>query len=272
MKPDATSLGIDSQSAVHSVFATSSKHPRKRKVRRLENTTQNSSSAKSLHYEIWGPTQWRDWETTAMCSKQCLELCQTHFQAHRERQSYILLAPGRLGTPGCVNKKSRMKWWIPELVCIWSVRETLTLLSWRPWRHREVRRRWWLPTERCKRGKKPLYMSKNWTYSWRLCFSKELPQFFLSGSSATIMGIFTTGPARSKNTFHPKGQEVWLQFFKLCAIRSPCFICEFFCNAHTYFFIIFNTRFCIWHKQIHRKCSTRKRWKYELGAMEKPAA
>ena len=45
-------------------------------------------------------------------------------------------------TPGCVNKTSRRKEslrWIPELVCIWSVSETLTLLSWRPWGHRGVR-------------------------------------------------------------------------------------------------------------------------------------
>ena len=33
------------------------------------------------------------------------------------------------------EQKSQRKesvWWIPELVCIWSVRETLTLVSWRP--------------------------------------------------------------------------------------------------------------------------------------------
>ena len=32
-------------------------------------------------------------------------------------------------------------WWIPELVCIWSARETSTLLSWRPCGNRGVRRR-----------------------------------------------------------------------------------------------------------------------------------
>ena len=35
-------------------------------------------------------------------------------------------------------------------------------------------------------------MSKNWTYSWRLCFLKKQPQFFHSESSAKIM-CFTTG-------------------------------------------------------------------------------
>ena len=82
------------------------------------------------------------------------------------------------------QQKSRRKeslQWILERVHIWSASETLTLLSWRPWGHRGVRRRWWRPTARCKQEKKPRYMSKNWTYSWQLCFLKKLPQFFLQG-------------------------------------------------------------------------------------------
>ena len=66
-------------------------------------------------------------------------------------------------------------WWIPELVCIWSARETLTLPSWRPWGSRKVLRRWWRPTARCKQEKKPRYMSKNWTYSWRVMLLAETP-------------------------------------------------------------------------------------------------
>ena len=37
------------------------------------------------------------------------------------------------------------------------------------------------------------------------------------------------------------------------------FINEFLYNTHTYFFIIFITRFCIWRQQIHRKSRTRKK-------------
>ena len=48
-----------------------------------------------------------------------------HIQAQRERLNYILLARGRMGTLGCVNKRA----WIQELTVTWSVRETLTLLS-----------------------------------------------------------------------------------------------------------------------------------------------
>ena len=103
----------------------------------------------------------------------------------------------------------------------------MTLLSWRPRGHRGVRRRWWRPTARCKQEKKQQCTSKNWTYSWRLCFLKKLPQLFLSGSSVRIMGIPTTGPA-VKNHVSPKGKRInWLQYIKLCAIRSTWFISSF---------------------------------------------
>ena len=87
-------------------------------------------------------------------------------------------------------------------------KKTLTLPSWRPWGHRGVLRRWWRPTARCKQEKKPRYMSKNWTYSWRLCFLKKLPQFFLSGSSARIMGIPTTGPAVKNHISQKRAREL----------------------------------------------------------------
>ena len=46
------------------------------------------------------------------------------------------------------------------------------------------------PTVRCKQEKKPRCMSKNWTYSWRLCFLKKHPPFFHSESSAKIMCFY----------------------------------------------------------------------------------
>ena len=45
---------------------------------------------------------------------------------------------------------------------------------------------------------------------------------------------WTTG----QNLTKKKRQENSLQYFKLCAIRSPWIICEFLYDAHTYFFII----------------------------------
>ena len=49
-KPDAKSLGIDSKSTVHQVYATSSKYPGKQRTIAWKNTSQTSSSAKSLRY------------------------------------------------------------------------------------------------------------------------------------------------------------------------------------------------------------------------------
>ena len=43
--------------------------------------------------------------------------------------------PRKNGYSRLRQQRSRRKeslWWIPERVCIWSVRKTLTLLSWRP--------------------------------------------------------------------------------------------------------------------------------------------
>ena len=41
-----------------------------------------------------------------MRPKQGMEPCQKRMQAQRKRQSYILLARGRMGTPGCVKKRA----------------------------------------------------------------------------------------------------------------------------------------------------------------------
>ena len=51
-KPDAESLGTDSKNTIHSVYATSQKYPGKERTIVWKNTSQKSSSAKSLRYEI----------------------------------------------------------------------------------------------------------------------------------------------------------------------------------------------------------------------------
>ena len=203
-KPDAKSLGIDPKSAVRSVYASSSKNPGKELTIAWKNTSQNSSSAKSPRNEIWGPVPWRDWKTIAICPKQGTEPCQKHVQAQRERQSYIPLARGRLGTPGCVNNRAGGK-----RVCGGS------------WGHGRVRRR---PTARCKPEKKPRYMSKNWTYPWLLCFLKKLPQFFLSESSARIKGKRTTGPAVQNHISSTKARELIAKNQTVCQSQSLVYL------------------------------------------------
>ena len=51
-KPDKKSLGTNSKKTIHSVYATSSMFPRKIRTIAWKHTSQNSSSAKSLRYEI----------------------------------------------------------------------------------------------------------------------------------------------------------------------------------------------------------------------------
>ena len=85
---------------------TSSKYPGKERTIAWINTSQTSTSAQSLRYEIWGEVPWRDWKTRAMCPKQSLESFQKYLHAQRKGQCYILFACGRMGAPGCVNKRA----------------------------------------------------------------------------------------------------------------------------------------------------------------------
>ena len=55
VKPDAKSLGTNSSSTVHSVYATSSKYPGKERTIAWTSISQTASSVKSLRYEIWEP-------------------------------------------------------------------------------------------------------------------------------------------------------------------------------------------------------------------------
>ena len=61
-------------------------------------------------------------------------------------------------------------------------------------------------------------MSKNWTYSSKLCFLKKLSQCFLSGSSVRIMGIHTTGPAVRNHISSEMARDSIAIFFELCTI------------------------------------------------------
>ena len=77
--------------------------------------------------------------------------------------------PRKNGYSRLRQQKSQRKeslWWIFGGSSMWSASETLTMLSWRPWGHRGVLRRW-RPKARCEQIKKRRYTSNNGTYSWR---------------------------------------------------------------------------------------------------------
>ena len=62
-------------------------------------------------------------------------LAQNMYKFKEKRQGCILFSRGGTGTPRLRQQESRRKeslWLIPVRVCIWSVRKTVTLLSWRP--------------------------------------------------------------------------------------------------------------------------------------------
>ena len=119
--------------------------------------------------------------------------------------------PRKNGYSWLRQQKSRRKeslWWILEPACIRSASETVTLLSWRLWGHRGVRRRWWRPTARCIQEKKQRFSSKNWIYSGRLCFLKIHRQFFHSDNSARIMRKPITGPAVKNHISSEMAREI----------------------------------------------------------------
>ena len=136
-----------------------------------------------------------------MRPKQGMEYLQKQKQAQRKRQSYILAVRGTVGTPDYVIKTSRRKESlrsIPELIYIRSVSETLTLLSWRAWGHRGVRRRRWRPTARCKQEKKynirqRIGLIRNGYASFKISRSSFSPE--------TLWGswIRNTGPPNQKS-------------------------------------------------------------------------
>ena len=139
-----------------------------------------------------------------------------NISSSKKKTRLISSFPQRNGDSWLRQQKSWRKeslQFIQEPVCIWSVRKNLALLSWRPWGYGEVPRQW-RPTARCKPDTKPRYLSKNWTYSWHLCFLKKHPQSSHSGSSARIIGILTTGPA-VKNHISPKMARELIAIFQI---------------------------------------------------------
>ena len=97
-------------------------------------------------------------------------------------------------------------------------------------------------------------------------------QFSNSENSAKIAGISSIGPVVRNHISSSVVRELIAKKNKLCTICGPWFIGEFLKNTFTYFFIIFITGYYIWHQTIRRKSSTRKKWKYEWRASEKPTA
>ena len=79
------SFGTNSTSTIHEGCTASSKHPRKYRSIVWENTTQNSSSAKSLRHEVWGQISRRDRKTRAMRPQRRVETCQEYLISSKRK-------------------------------------------------------------------------------------------------------------------------------------------------------------------------------------------
>ena len=77
-------------------------------------------------------------------------------------------------------------------VCKWWVKKTLTLLSWSPLRHQEVR---WRPTAKCKQEKKRQYVKHLDLFLKVMLLEEKLTQFFPWWNSAKNMGTRIIGKA-----------------------------------------------------------------------------
>ena len=97
------------------------------------NTSQGSSSAQSLPYEIWGLISGGDWKTRAMRLRRRVETCQKHQKSSKKRaklHSFHLPMSGVCHPQ--YNRRKESLWWTPEQVCIWSAGKTSTLQNWIP--------------------------------------------------------------------------------------------------------------------------------------------
>ena len=67
------------------------------------------------------------------------------------------------------------------------------MLKWKPWRHQEVWRRLLQPVVKCRRMKRPQFMSENWEDSWQWKSSRIRQQFYRLESFAMNTGIPMSG-------------------------------------------------------------------------------
>ena len=113
--------------------------------------------------------------------------------------------------------------------------------------------------------------TNNLTYSSKLCFLKKLPQFFPWGNFVRNMGIQTTGSAVREPHLIKNGKRIDCNISNYVPFVVPGLSASSSLNyTFTCFSFLFITGFRIWCQQIHRKSSTRKKWKYEWRASGRP--
>ena len=200
-----------------------------------------------------------------MCPKQGLEPCQKTFQAQRKDQvkfhspaeEWVLPVASQeleerefvVDSGGSMHMVSKRDLNSAELETMRTSRSPTTVMT----ANGEVR-----PI--VKRRK----MSNNWTYSWQLCFLKRH-----LGKLCEDRGFSYHWTSSQEPHLTKKARDLIAIYQTICHSLSLVYLRV---SLQNYFIIIFITGFCIWRQQIHRKSSTRKKWKYEWGASGRPAA
>ena len=276
-KPNAESLGTNSKNTVHSVYASSSKYPGKERTIAWKNTSQTSASAKSIRYEIWGPVPRRETESKQRCARsKAWNLAKYMYKRKdKKRPSYILFAYQGVDFAGCIHHKTGGK-----RVCCRFRSQSMHMVSKEEDLNSaelETMRISKSPTtvttahgEVQTREEATVYVEEFDLFVTGMLFEETSAVLSLAKLCEDLGYIFhwTSG---QKPHLTKMAREL-IAIYKLCAIRSTWFFDEFLYNTHTYFFDIFITGFCIWREQIHRKPSTRKKWKYEWGVTGKLGA
>ena len=125
--------------------------------------------------------------------------------------------------------------------CLWSA----TLPSWTPWETSRSPTTVMTAGEVQTREEATVYV-KELDLFVTVMLLEETPALFSLGKLCEDHGYTYHWTSGRKPHLTKKGKRIWLQYIKLCAIRSPWFIYEVLYIIHTCFSIIFITGLCIW--------------------------
>ena len=199
--------------------------------------------------KFWGQVPWRDRTTAALCPKQGLETKTRLHSTFPWRNGYSRLRQQKSRRQESLQLIPEKDFYSAELETMRISKHPTTVMT----ANDEVQ----------TREDATVYV-KQVDLFVKVMLLEETPAVLSLGKLCEDQWVYPPLDQRSKTTSHQTWQENWLQFIKLCAFRNPWFFYEFLCNAHTFFIIIFMTGFRIWRQQIHRKSSTRKKWKVRV--------
>ena len=103
----AKSLGINSKSTVHSVYATSSKYPGKERTISWKNTSQKNPHQRSPYAMEFEDRSHEETERQQRCARtNARKLAKNTYKLKENGKTTFCSPRGRMGTPGRVNKRA----------------------------------------------------------------------------------------------------------------------------------------------------------------------